>query len=255
MCSNGHIYKTTFSNFKSGFKCKECRGLKKYTFNEVQKIISDNGYALISGYEEYKNTHSYIKIKCNKGHVYNTKFAVFLRGFRCPYCSNQKIDYAGVKEYIEKEGYRLMSNSYKNNRDKLCIKCPNGHIFEMSYNKFQCGCRCTVCNSSSGEQEISIFFNNHNINYKYQYRFDGCKYKKALPFDFYIPSLNICIEYDGIQHFEPVEFFGGEEEYEKIKICDQLKNNYCKNNNIKLIRIPYWEFDNIENILFKEINI
>ena len=83
---------------------------------------------------------------------------------------------------------------------------------------------------------------------------------KTLPFDFYIPDLNICIEYDGEQHFEPVDFGGKGKEYAEKRFKaqqkrDNIKTEYCKNNNIKLIRIPYWEFDNVENILKQELNI
>ena len=64
-----------------------------------------------------------------------------------------------------------------------------------------------------------------------------------------MPELNLCIEYDGRQHFEPVEFFGGKEQFKIQKINDKLKDTYCRNNNIDLLRIPYWEFDNIDEIL------
>ena len=68
-----------------------------------------------------------------------------------------------------------------------------------------------------------------------------------------MPKYNICIEYDGRQHFEIVKKFGGLEGFIDTKIRDTIKNTYCKKNNIKLIRIPYWDFDNIEKILHKEI--
>lgn len=82
-------------------------------------------------------------------------------------------------------------------------------------------------------------------------RFDGCKNQKKLPFDFYLNDFNIIIEYDGIQHFKP-SF--NEKEFKNIKVNDEIKNKFCKDNNIKLIRIPYWEFENIENILESVIN-
>jgi very-short-patch-repair endonuclease len=74
-----------------------------------------------------------------------------------------------------------------------------------------------------------------------------------LKFDFYIESLNLCIEYDGIQHFEAIEHFGGEEALLKTKERDEIKNNYCFNNNINLLRIPYWEFHNIEKLIQEKI--
>ena len=61
------------------------------------------------------------------------------------------------------------------------------------------------------------------------------------------------IEFDGLQHFEPVELFGGEEAYNKLKKNDNLKNNFCNKNNIKLIRANYKQENEIEKILSKEI--
>ena len=125
----------------------------------------------------------------------------------------------------------------------------------MSYNNFQGGCRCPICNSSNGEQRISYILNNLGITYKIQYRFSDCKGdNKTLPFDFYIEDKNILIEYDGIQHFEPIDFFGGKEGFEKQQKYDNIKNQYCKDNNIKLIRIPYFEFSNIEKLLKENFN-
>ena len=70
----------------------------------------------------------------------------------------------------------------------------------------------------------------------------------------------MCVEYDGIGHFEPINFNGiddkrANEGFKKQKLHDQIKDKYCLDNNIKLIRIPYWEFDNIENILKQELNL
>ena len=70
-----------------------------------------------------------------------------------------------------------------------------------------------------------------------------------MQFDFYIPNLNLCIEYDGKQHFEPINYFGGIDSFNKQIIKDSIKNDFCHKNNIKLMRIPYYEFNNIEKIL------
>lgn len=70
---------------------------------------------------------------------------------------------------------------------------------------------------------------------------------RPLPFDFYLPEYNICIEYDGEQHNRSVKHFGGDKAfYTRIK-HDNIKNEYCKNNGISLLRIPY--FKNIEEEL------
>ena len=99
----------------------------------------------------------------------------------------------------------------------------------------------------------------NNIDFKFQKKFDGCKgIRRKLPFDFYLTEYNICIEFDGRQHHKPVKFNGMDlkratEIFEKTKINDNIKNLYCKDNDIKLLRIPYWEKDNIEDILKSNI--
>lgn len=111
------------------------------------------------------------------------------------------------------------------------------------------------------KKEYEIFLEKYDIDYEVEKTFKGCKYKGLLRFDFYIPSRNACIEYDGEQHFDTVDFEGGSSEKElkeKLKLNkkrDSIKDKYCKKNGIKLLRIPYYEFDNIENKLIEFLNI
>jgi len=105
------------------------------------------------------------------------------------------------------------------------------------------------------------YFLNH-IYFISQATFDDCvnpltSYK--FRFDFYFPNYNCCIEYDGEQHFKPVEYWGGERGFEEQQYKDKLKNNYCLSHSIRLVRIPYTEYDNltfsyIQDILDKKDN-
>lgn len=99
-----------------------------------------------------------------------------------------------------------------------------------------CGCEE---HKSYGERLIKEILNDNGIYYNYNYRFNDCRNILPLPFDFYLKDYNTCIEYDGIQHFKAVEFFGGEKAFELTKQNDAIKNQYCKDNHINLIRIPY----------------
>lgn len=110
-----------------------------------------------------------------------------------------------------------------------------------------------MCKSSKGELKILKFLKTHNIEYIAQKRFDDCKFKQPLPFDFYLPDYNMCIEYDGELHFKEVDYFGGKEQLNLQQKHDNIKNKYCQENNIKLLRIPYWDFNDIDEILDKEI--
>lgn len=104
-----------------------------------------------------------------------------------------------------------------------------------------------LSNFSSGEYKIMLLLKRNNIKYKYQYSFEECKNPKTgykLRFDFYLPKYNVCIEYDGEQHFSNT--FGlSEEEYLNYLQNSKIKDNFCKEQNIKIIHIPYWDYDKI----------
>ena len=117
---------------------------------------------------------------------------------------------------------------------------------------------CPECSGYSSEVETQSILNKYDIKYEMQKRFLDCIDKRSLPFDFYLPDYNIIIETDGEQHYRPVKFGGMsiEKARQHFKITakhDQIKNEYCKNNNIILIRVPYWEFSNIEDYLINKI--
>jgi hypothetical protein len=114
------------------------------------------------------------------------------------------------------------------------------------------GSGCPICKSSKGEIEIQKFLTTNDIKFIKEHKFDGCFDVKKLPFDFYLPELNICIEYDGIQHFNPNHFFGGFSYHTKLKRHDEIKTLYCINNKINIIRIRYNEnvVEKLSPILF-----
>jgi len=118
---------------------------------------------------------------------------------------------------------------------------------------------CSICTSnrkeSKGATLITQYLNKNDIFYIKEYKIKDCKYVYSLFFDFAIfedkekVKLKYLIEFDGRQHYEAINLFGWEENLILIKKRDSTKNEYCKNNNINLIRIPYWEEKFIEEIL------
>ena len=104
-----------------------------------------------------------------------------------------------------------------------------------SYKKTSCGCS----NYSNMEQFIADCLNKYDILYVPQARFSDCRNKYPLPFDFYLPEYNTCIEFDGEQHFKPIQFFGGKEEFQYRQQNDTIKTSYCVEHNINLVRLPY----------------
>lgn len=105
-----------------------------------------------------------------------------------------------------------------------------------------CGCK-----KSKGETKIASILDSLHISFIQQFIFDECKDIISLRFDFYLPDYNTCIEYDGLQHYKPIEYFGGEENYIESKRKDNIKNKFCEEHNIKLIRIPYTDYNKIDS--------
>ena len=253
-CNYGHEFEMNFSNFKQGKRCPVCSYKKRrLTQKEVYNKMIEKGYELLS---EYEDQYTILKIKCPEGHIYEDSYFGFIHNRTCTECKKikKKNRYNEVKKYIESFDYKLLSKEYNSNKEKILVKCNHGHEYEVKFDNFQQGYRCPICNLSKGEDKIKLYLDTNNIENISQFKFNGCKFKYKLPFDFYLPKYNLCIEYDGIQHFEIVKHFGGYDGFITRKIKDTIKNIYCKNNNINLIRIPYWEYDNIENILNEIIN-
>lgn len=255
-CPVGHITDTmTFWSFKKGCRCPKCSNRAKLDYNFVKEQFEKEGYSLIS--KEYVNANSKLKTLCPKGHDWDVTYGHFYDGKRCGECdTSKKLDYCFVKQEFEKEGYELLSKTYKSAHTHLKVKCPKGHITStMTWNNFKRGQGCRICNESKGEREVSKILDMYNIEYIREYRFPDCKDKYRLPFDFYLPKYNLCIEYDGEQHFKPLEYLGGLSELEGVKKRDAIKNAFCNDKNILLIRIPYWQFDNIEDILKENLKL
>jgi predicted Zn-ribbon and HTH transcriptional regulator len=246
-CPEGHKYEVTFYNFKnSNSRCPECA---KYSYEEIKEYIEGFGYKLLS--TEYINNKSKLLLQCPNGHKWKTKYNDFQQGHRCSYCNgNPKYTYEEIKEYIESFGYKLLSDEYKNSRTKLLVECPNGHIWETKYNSFQQGSRCPICNVSKGEQRIIDWLNKNNIEYIYEKTFEellGIN-NGLLSYDFYLPKYNLLIEYQGNYH-DGTAGNQSEKELETQQEHDRRKRLYTRKNNIQLLEIWYWDFENIEKIL------
>ena len=256
------------ADFKRGkSRCKQCKYSKhaeelKHSFDYIYNFIKLEGYELLS--TEYKNNGEKLKIKCNKNHIFLMNFRDFQQGYRCPHCYNErrhevkKYSTEYISKKIKEEGYTLLSE-YKNSTSKIMLQCPNNHEYETEWSNFQQGRRCPICNESKGEKKVTEVLNKYNVKYIFQHKFNDCKFKNKLPFDFYLPDYDICIEYDGQQHFEPIDFSGKGYEYalDRFISCvinDTIKNDYCKKNNINLIRISYKDFDKIEEVIKNRIN-
>ena len=223
-------------------------------FIELSNKVHNNKYIYP---DKYINQDTKINIECPIHGIFKQKPERHLFGDGCPKCANKNITHEEFVERsnkIHKYKYKYI-DKYKSTHEKVIIECPKHGLFiQTPHNHISGKCGCPYCNESKGEKLIKEILNNKNIKYIPQHTFYECKNVRKLPFDFYLPELNTCIEFDGIQHFKPIEYFGGIESFEYQKINDNIKNEYCKNKNIKLIRISYKDKNKIKDIIINNIN-
>ncbi len=158
------------------------------------------------------------------------------------------------KIHNNKYDYSLVD--YIDCKTKVKIICPIHGVFEQNpYTHYKRKCGCPNCRSSKGELKVQKYLKKNKISFIREKTFDDCRHLLPLPFDFYLPDHNICIEYDGEQHFKEIKSWGGNEYLEKIKKRDKIKTKFCKDNNIPLIRISYKEQNDIIKILNEKLKV
>lgn len=257
------ILEITFANFTKGKGCPYCAHRVRKTQEEYIKELKEvKPNICVIG--KYVNLKTKIKHKCNICDFYwDARPDNLLYGKNgCPKCGKRTTlsENDVIARLQEKDGTIELIGKYTDTSTKTQFKCKCcGHIWEAKPNNIFNGRGCPHCKASKGEKEISKYLDVNNISYIREYYFPDCYYEAKLPFDFYIPSFNLCIEYDGIQHFEPCTFGGislerAKENLQACKLRDSIKTNYCKEHNVKLLRIPYTDFNNIYKIISSIIN-
>ena len=216
----------------------------KYDYSLITEIKSDR--------------YQKVPIVCPEGHIFYMPIKEHIdrpsrKGNGCKYCSQPCFDTESfIRLSNEKHGnkYDYSKTIYVNQRTKVIIICPkHGEFIQKPSNHYHLMRGCPRCHESVGEITIRKWLQKNEIEFKKEHTFKGCKYIGRLKFDFYLPNYNICIEFDGLQHFKAVDKFGGNEEFEKIKSRDKAKNEWCEKNEIKLIRISYSDLNKIFDIL------
>lgn len=252
--------------------CRECSydiisQKNRLDIKTVIDIVASKGNILLNPDDYINVQEKNLLIKCGIcGNDFVTSLASQINGDgACQACAKDKVAYSNIlksddlNNLYNTDGNIVLLNpeDYKGNNvinlRFLCAEC--GKEFKASKANYDAGQkRCAHCShsKSSGEKIISDFLDSHNISYKFQQRFSDCRDKKTLPFDFYLFDYNMCIEFDGPHHFEPVY---GEDRFLITQRHDAIKDEYCKNNNINLIRIPYWDGHIIDDILKNILNL
>ena len=269
ICSkHGAFEQIANSHIKQKYGCRKCgtiNCISKQSLNESDiiekaKLIHGNkyNYSLVN----YKGIKTKIKIICKThGEFLITPDNHIHRKGGCPICKYElvsKLQTSDVNTFIIKakekhfNKYDYSSVVYNGCKEKIKIICPSHGIFKQTPDKHVQGDGCPKCNSSKGEIEIEQYLIKNRIDYKSQYKFKNCININPLPFDFYLPDYNMCIEFNGRQHYESISYFGGQKALEETQKRDKIKIEYCYNNNISLLIIKHNEKieDKLNQIMF-----
>jgi hypothetical protein len=263
-CSESHVFEQTPNDHLNGHGCKICSGWGLMSENPNEFInradkIHNNKYDYSK--TKYIEHSTPLVITCKiHGDFKMAPKEHIIKKAGCQKCSmivSTKKRTWDLEKFIIKakeihgNNYDYSESIYIKAYKKLNIKCKIHGLFSQTPKEhINQKHGCPICSSSKGEKKVEKWLRENNINFIPQHKFNDCKNKRKLPFDFYLPDFNTVIEYHGEQHYKKIPFFenrsGG---LKGLKERDKLKEKFCKLNNISYIKISYKEFENLENIL------
>jgi very-short-patch-repair endonuclease len=227
-CICGNISQISYNNLKKGRRCSDCKGGVRLNFEDVKVYFQEQGCELLS--TEYINSQTLMKYKCNCGNISETSYAPFKKGHRCSRCGgNEKSSYEYVKKYFQEQECELLEVEYINSHTPMKYKCICGNISKINFSHFKnCNQRCSKCKHKT-EKIVYEFLEKNYTNIIQQAKFEWCKNKLYLPFDFLLDNEKILLEIDGRQHFIQVSNWTSPEYSQKrdiFKMKLALKNGY-----------------------------
>ena len=252
-CNCGNEFDVIADNLKKrpNMTCNECANKRRAENNRIDVV--GNKYGRLTILEVMQDAYpTKVKCRCDCGNIYIGRQADIVCGHTqsCGCLQKDMVSESNTKDWtgvISEWGIEFLHQDIMNDKGQWLWRCKcgicgneftalpakinNGHITS-------CGCAL----QSSGERYIASVLEKLNANFIEQYTFSDCKYKQSLRFDFAVfnnGKLLYLIEYDGKQHFEPIDWFGGLKGFEETQIRDNIKNEFCQNHNIPLIRFAY----------------
>jgi hypothetical protein len=265
------VFTNCWNDIRNGGQdCGICSGRQtgeKHSLAQLRPDLMDewSDENTLNPFELTLGSHEHVYWICKNGHRWETGIQQRTRlGRGCPYCVGQRptpennfaVHYPELLNEWDYESNGDPKDYLSVTRDNvwwICSQCDHHWQTEIQY-RTNGKSNCPRCSISNGEDRIYEILNNwgwrEGIDFIKEKKFPDCRDKGLLRFDFYFPNHNLCVEYYGIQHYEDIGFFDAGGGFEGLKHRDSIKQQYCYDNNINLLIIPHWDFDNIETILY-----
>jgi len=251
-------------NHLAGTGCVHCSETQFNNDVAIDKFKQIHGDKYDYSCVKYLSYNKKISIICKAHGKFLQSPRKHIEGRGCPKCGLVKRinsrrllnqDFINKANKIHNNRYDYSQVKYINTYTRVKIICPIHGEFKQKPNYHLLGSGCPVCNISKGEKAIARYLNINNIKYTQQKRFTECKDKAPLKFDFFLPEYNLCIEFNGEQHYQFVKHFHRTEDvFKRSQNRDKIKKNYCRRSRIKLVTIAYNQISRIDSILDKVLN-
>lgn len=228
--------------------CSECvrqvQKTKLQSFEEIKQEVFNCGYEILS--QKWEGNHTRVIVKDKLGYKGKVKLETLRQGGSfSKFAVYNPFALENIRLFCKLNGLtcQIKNQIYKGWEFPLKLKCECGeeYIIQVKDLINDKRGRCSKCTAyiSNLENVVKTYLDQNHIGYIQQKCFEDCKYKKLLPFDFYLPHKNICIEVQGEQHYFPIDKFGGVKSFELQQKRDEIKKHYCEYKNIQLIILSY----------------
>lgn len=263
ICKIHGAFEQTADGHLNTLGCGKCSRKISYTNDEILlKFITVHGDLYDYSMVNYNgNIFNNVDIICKKHGVFYQSAKNHIRGSGCPKCLGRNLTRGEILDRlnsVHNNRYQYDKSVFGKAKDKIEIICTKHGSFFQTLDDHGHGRGCPVCKSSKGEMTVERFLKINSIIYERQKRFPDCRNPKTgkhLLFDFYLPELNMCIEYDGEHHYKKARYSKDSDALVNIQYRDSVKTKFCLNNNIVLHRIPYTKLNEIDSILYSALRI
>jgi predicted Zn-ribbon and HTH transcriptional regulator len=246
----GKVIKIYPKTLLTGSQCYYCYGNDRLGLVELYKRVHqiNKDLILINGYSVRRK----VKVRyLSCGHIRVNTIRDIDRRPYCPICvkaMDRRKRALGFARNIGMYGFVSLRSIYTNMTHDVTVQCNRcGYTWDTNPGPLAVGHGCPKCSSSRGEAMIAKILDKHHIAYEYPKKFEDLRAKRLLHYDFYLPEYNVLIEYQGKQHYESVNYFGGDYTFKKQQKHDEMKRKYAKEHGYHLLEISY-KYDTLKSI-------
>jgi hypothetical protein len=231
-----------------GYGCRRCRDDKRSlsTKEFIKRSVDIHGDTYSYELTKYVSYFKPVIIICKEHGQFRQRPHGHLAGKGCSMCQRyDTVSFIRSATVVHDNKYDYSLVDYQGYDSLISVICPIHGIFTQRANSHLSATGCPTCSSSRGEILVRKLLSNLEIEFIQQHKFDDCKNKNPLPFDFYLPKLNTCIEYQGRHHYYSTKWnskmsdIEADQLLEYVRVNDNIKRNYCQSKQITLIEIPY----------------